>query len=241
MLRVLPTGWGTSRPEDVAAVVRNCADHMLPLFGPNPPGEIWVAFDADGPNTNKVPDHDGHIIRLSSQDLRWAQLAYQFAHEYCHILMRHWRVPLVHRFRWFEESICEVSSLFFLRNMSKSWCANPPCANWSSYADNLGAYVDEQMKKVGPIPSQCELRDWLIPNLPRMMDDPNIRDLNNVVAARLLPLFEQSPSLWAATSKINLAPKLDGTLSDFFDSWESSMSESETAIIDPIRMLICGR
>lgn len=239
MLQVSFDGWGLSDPADVTAVVRNCADHMLPLFDSDPTGPILVMYDESGPMACRIEDADAHIIKLSSRDRLWAQLAYQFTHEFCHVLTKHWLVPLNHRFSWFMESICEVSSLYFLRRMSETWRIQPPYPNWLFYSASLGSYVDDRLAEVSMV-SNHELNAWIISKLPQLMANPYERELNSVVAANLLPLFESNPRLWAATSKINIAPKLDGSLDDYFDYWQQALLPTSSAIITPIISLICG-
>jgi hypothetical protein len=60
-----------------------------------------------------------HIILVSANDHRWSQLAYQFAHEYCHVFSAHYRVLLCNRFRWLEESLCETASLYAMLRMGE--------------------------------------------------------------------------------------------------------------------------
>ena len=57
-----------------------------------------------------------------------AYRAYQFAHEFCHILCNFdddWKGN-----NWFEETMCETSSLFVLRRLSKEWEERPPYPAW---------------------------------------------------------------------------------------------------------------
>ena len=62
-------------------------------------------------------DGDGHVIRISAKDNYWCRWVYEFAHEYCHhaidgALTGEWCNLL-----WFEETICELSSIFNLHKM----------------------------------------------------------------------------------------------------------------------------
>ena len=59
-----------------------------------------------------------YLVRLNTGDRHWAQHAYQFAHEFTHILANYDEHE--RRNKWFEESICEMASLFVLRRMSET-------------------------------------------------------------------------------------------------------------------------
>jgi len=62
------------------------------------------------------PDED-FIIRLPVQNTLWARFTYQFAHEFCHVLSDYDRLRQSGN-QWFHETICEVASLFALKEMA---------------------------------------------------------------------------------------------------------------------------
>ena len=53
-----------------------------------------------------------NTILLNTEPFLWSQAAYQFSHEYCHYMIPD---DVCENLRWFEESICELSSHFFFR------------------------------------------------------------------------------------------------------------------------------
>ena len=79
-------------------------------------------------------------VQLTARDKLWAQFAYQFAHELCHVLSN------LERLRgnpnnWFVEALCELSSVFTLRKMAERWRTQPPYPNWASDAASLAGYT----------------------------------------------------------------------------------------------------
>src|SRR5207248_5516848 len=66
------------------------------------------------------------VVRLNVRGNLWARLAFQFAHEYCHVIADPTTWDRERRFAWIEEALCETGSLFALRSMARGWIANPP-------------------------------------------------------------------------------------------------------------------
>jgi hypothetical protein len=48
---------------------------------------------------------------------------------------------------WFQESICELASLFFLKELSEIWKARPPYSNWRDYANSIAEYADNRLQE----------------------------------------------------------------------------------------------
>ncbi len=141
-----------------------------------------------------------YLVRLNTGDRLWAQHAYQFAHEFGHILANYDEHEQCNK--WFEESICEMASLFALRRMSETWKVRPPYANWKQYSPALAAYAKERIQ-AAPLPPGKTLAAWYRDNEPLLRKDPCLRDKNTIVAVALLPLFEKQPESWEAIAWLN--------------------------------------
>ena len=178
-------------------------------------GALWVYFPGrrlapiivepkGGPITLFKRDKNGEFrVRLNTGDRYWAQYAFQFAHEFCHILCN--LVEEDTSNKWFEESLCEMASLFALRRMAETWPTEPPYPNWRSFAPSLKKYADERMAKA-PLPAGQDLAAWYREHEAALRRDPVQRELNEVAAVALLPLFEKQPRHWAAVGSLNAAP-----------------------------------
>jgi DNA-binding LacI/PurR family transcriptional regulator len=94
--------WGSFYLEDIRAVAQSVCDIFLTDAAIDVADSIIVRFSKlHGPMVllERGPNNE-HIILVSANDRRWSQLAYQFAHEYCHVFSAHYREPLHHPFGW---------------------------------------------------------------------------------------------------------------------------------------------
>lgn len=232
-----------AQPADVAAVARSAA------------GTIWRHCPDTrlaGPgidlfrNGNPVTAHDrsaeGRVrIGLATENTYWSQYAFQFAHELAHALARHTREPAKAGFRehrpnlWLEEAICETASLFALRAMAVEWKASPPYPHWASYAPSLAAYAQQRLDaSAKDLPAGKPIGPWLRANEPALRKDSVIRELNNVVASRLLPVFESEPSGWEAVSYLNLGRRgaeKGLSLADHLADWRATCPPRHKAFV----------
>ena len=143
------------------------------------------------------------LVRLDTGDRLWAQHAYQFSHELCHILCNFSDGPTANL--WFEESLCEVASLFALRQMAEAWQTAPPYPNWKSYSASLFGYADERLTG-GKLPPGITLAAWYRDQAERLAAEPTNRERNQVAAVSLLPLFEAQPAHWQSIAWLNALP-----------------------------------
>ena len=156
-------------------------------------------------------------VRLDTGDRRWAQHAFQFAHEFGHILCGYRKGPDQHR--WFEESLCEVASLFALRRMSESWQTAPPYPNWKDYSSSLGSYAGDRLKGARLAPGET-LAAWYRKRAGDLALNPTRRELNLIVASVLLPLFERQPEHWEAVARLNGDGALEAhSFAEYLNQW----------------------
>lgn len=122
----------------------------------------------------------------------WCQFIYQFSHELCHLIISK---QVVQPMRWFEETICELASHFFLIESAKTWSVNPPCPHWRNYALSILDYELKQQNTGFPsaISDLFDTSSNLICSLEK---DEYQREFNCAVATKLLPYFIDSPDLW---------------------------------------------
>jgi hypothetical protein len=216
-IQVVRDGWGQAAPATVKRVFestareiwKHCPNRKLSPIIVSAKGGPIVLYDR-GPNGE-------FVVRLNTGDLYWSQYAYQFAHEFCHILCNYDQDKTGNK--WFEESICEMASLFALRRMGESWKTLPPFGHWKGYAKHLTAYAEDRMKK-SRLPKDKTLVDWYERHAERLHGTAVDRELNNVVATALLPLFEADPQHWAAVAYLNHGkPEKPQTFAEFLTDW----------------------
>jgi hypothetical protein len=231
-----PEGGGaklTIRPLDEKAWKCGIADVEKVLY--SSAGELWRYFPERQLPVIEVRAKGGPIVlyergpkgeirvRLDTGENLWAQMAYQFAHEFTHILCCY---DEKHReTKWFEESLCELASLFALHRMAETWKTRPPYSNWKSYAPSLAKYADERIAKA-KLPEGKTLAQWYAENAEALRKDATDRPRNCIVAGVLLPLFENQPEAWAAVEYLNTEP-FPGpyTFAEYLKAWQGHSPE----------------
>jgi hypothetical protein len=190
---VVRDGWEADR-DTVRKVLESTAAELWRHF-PERELKPIVVYPRGGPVTLYQQGPTGEtIIRLNTGKTYWAQYAFQFSHEFCHVLCP--RGPDDRDHDWFVESLCELASLFTLRQMGETWKTHPPYGHWKSYASHLTRYADDLIKprRLG----DRTLAEWYRQHARELRQTGTNRQLNRTVAVALLPLFEEAPEHWEA-------------------------------------------
>ena len=104
------------------------------------------------------------LVMLSVDDgFGWAQIAYQFSHEFTHIVINHGR-PRSGANHWINEAFCEAISCHSLKVMGKEWKTHPPYGNWKSYAKHLDSYANRILDPKKAKPEGMEFAAWFEKN-----------------------------------------------------------------------------
>jgi hypothetical protein len=186
--------WGGAALSDIEAVASS-ATQCFSVFGDEESVAITLLAMTKGPMTVQDPSLPlgEAVVWLSTHGTVWAQVAFQFAHEFCHVIADPKTMPWDH-FLWIEEAICETASLFAVRCMAKTWTVAPPHPNWQDYAVKLDEYVSERMSEPEHcLPPGAQFHDWLADHLPLLEKDSGRREDNTIIAKELLPIFEGDP------------------------------------------------
>lgn len=141
----------------------------------------------DTPCTTSTYDE----IHITCMDTSWCQIAFQLSHEFCHLMIGR---PVVNNLRWFEESIAEVSSLFFMSKLANIWESTGILGN-PNYAESLRIYIQN---RIDSVPDNIDLSDlfhesnlWNI-----LSSNPYNRTLNRQIAKKMYPVINSNPTLW---------------------------------------------
>ncbi|WMI95612.1 hypothetical protein [Bacteroides fragilis] len=145
------------------------------------------------PMCSKIPN--GHLIHLSTKENYWCQWIYQFAHEYCHHLINGTFTGDMKGLMWFEETICELSSMFHLALFHSSWSQSlEECQN--RYAPSFLDYLDDLFSKHAQLISDTHHPEFLRNWIPLLEQQTYHRDYYNALSVRMFPLFVGNPHLW---------------------------------------------
>ncbi len=148
---VPPSNWDGDRRKDVEKLVIDTASHIVGLLRnpftanikviPGPIGSDPITLYSSPTETQKT-------IKLSARNREWNKYAYQFAHEFCHVLSDHDKLKNNPN-KWFHETICELASFFVLCRMAERWQHDSPYPNWSDYACKFEKYYHKTLDDYG--------------------------------------------------------------------------------------------
>jgi hypothetical protein len=223
--------WGNS-PEQVRAILLSGSRELLVYFPGRTLKPILVEPEG-GPITlfDRGPGGE-YRVHLDTDDNLWAQWVYQFSHELGHILSNYDTVR--NRNKWFEETVCEVASLFVLRRLADVWSKDPSPGTWKKFAPALGKYADARIAKA-QLPDKMTLAEWYPARALDLAKTGYDRDKNTLVAVQLLPLFEETPEHWEAISYLARAKKgHSGSFAEYLKAWQESCPEKHQPFVDRI-------
>ncbi len=204
-IQVADADWGGASLRDINKVLNSTAKQLWPHASQDRLDTIVVDRSNTGPIVLFQRGNEGQYrVRLDTHQNYWSQYAFQFAHEFGHILCGY--KPGAKDNLWFEESLCETASLFAMRRMGKDWALNPPYPNWKSYAPSLGEYAQKRLDKYA-WPKSLSVSEWYKQNQKELRQNPTNRAKNTTIATKLLPLFEQRPENWGAVAYLNISKK----------------------------------
>jgi len=220
-----------------AVVISTLEEYKKIYFAPPPAGirPIHIIYDpVNGPMTDSTKDTDKYYVLLTVNGPYYAQVAYQLAHEMCHIFVD------PRRSNWFIESCCELASLIILDKLSVVWDIAPPFDYMKSYAPAFKQYSQEYIKTttINIFNSECfpdsdRLKIWLTETSNTLKAMPLDRPRNAIIALMLRPIFEESNNGWdalrflgqASTNPPTSLKDLNVNVEIKFDIWERVVPE----------------
>ncbi|MBQ96756.1 MAG: hypothetical protein CMP30_02015 [Roseibacillus sp.] len=224
---------------DIEAVCRSAGNQLMQQMEGVPEFTVEVSRGQHGPIALFQRGKEGqYLVRLATEKTFWAQYAYQFAHEICHVLCGYdndYRGNL-----WFEETLCETASLYCLQSMSREWRTNPPYGNWRSYSPALFDYADNIRK------GRKDYLEILHIGLPayyqkhaaHLSGNPTDRKKNGAMALAILTLLERNPGHWDAIRWLNSSPSPQGeTFLHYLTKWHRAVPPQHTKFVATIASL----
>lgn len=178
----------------VPMFLRMVQDNFYRWLGGKPVGEkrCLVYYQDHNP---AIYSRDGyHIIKLHTHGNYWCQWVYQYAHEFCHHLIKGPMLRDVRGLVWFEETVCELSSLHNLYEMA-GFCEVSSKGNLRRYAPSVRGYLDDHLSKSCQVP-QGTCAEYL-QSIKDILAQPEYqRPLYSEIAFQMFPLFLDNPCLW---------------------------------------------
>ena len=218
-LVVVNGNWGDTTLAAVLEVLDSVYGALTEAFGAEPDAPVSISHWTQPPLT--VFDRRPHEVLLNARSRYWSQYAYQFSHELCHILTGHDRYRK-HRYRWFDESICELASLYTLYRLESAWRADPPrgVPGAKQFAPHHREYA-ESRREQHRLPDGTSLPDWFATHRPLLESGTQRRDLYTTIGGALVDCFLGNPGLWRDVHVLNQwDPREDASFGRYLGSWK---------------------
>lgn len=242
---ILDGDWSGGQPEDIRRVCFCVAQCFAFAVAERPLESIRVEPGTLGhPRALCVRGNEGQVrVLLSARGGYWGKFAYQFGHEFCHVLANvpSQINPATAATDWIEEALCETATLYALRTMAPIWTNAADEAIRRAYAPEFVKYADATMEEY-QMPNGKAFPEWFVETLPLLTRGPynSTRQEIGVVAVHLLPLFEDAPDSWRAVRYLNLWTIPPSSITEYFDAWRSVAPIQLHDSIERIRAVITG-
>lgn len=197
-------------------------------FGSAPSHPVEVYERNDNPRVDLI----GGVQRIgiSARKHFYMKYAYQFAHEYGHVLTN-WQDKRNARYLWFEETLAELASLYVIQSFAENQQYRFTEAQWIRYLEDIKEkYTAARLKKHGIVPME-DAHCWFLRLAPMMEENPLTRELNGGIAAELLPHFIERPELWRALAFLNQwDTSKNQDFRDYLGSWIDTLGKSGESV-----------
>lgn len=232
--RISDADWDGASVKDIGAVLNSAARVLWRQFPDRKLEPFVVMRGHSGPIVNFQRNLRGEIVmQLDTGGTYWCQYAYQFAHEFCHILAgfdNDYSGNL-----WLEETFCETASLYVLRHMAQEWKTKPPYPHWKDFSSALEKYFGDVVasrEKIAP----NSLASYFARHAETLRQKPAERALNGAMAVVLLDMLERSPEHWESVAWMNSAPSPPGeTLDQYFAKWMNAVPQRHKVFVADLR------
>ena len=180
---------------------------------------------------------EAQIMVSLSNGFEWNRLAYQFAHEFTHVLVNHDQ-PSAGPNHWLNEAFCEAVSYHALKVMAREWATHPPYRNWRSYAKHHASYADNYLKPAEkekpdgqPFPQWFQKNE----NALRLGKRYPKYGLYKYVSYQLYKLIKQDPQLLGALGHLNFGLKNPAiTTRQYLARWKTVLPASKKKYADQV-------
>lgn len=205
-------GWG----DEIEQLLNTVKDVMDGLFQKSACKDVLVEYSENGPMLDLIysPNNKNYKILLNVEGGCWNQFVFQFAHEYCHILIGtektySYCVEGNYYFMWFEEALCELASLVTLLYVSSVWKEK----FISDKGDYIPFFYKYFINRLSCVPKYNDFKTWLAANYKVLSRDyileyqkntkvdNSVRLRGLVVAHALLPCARH-PKFWVLIGKL---------------------------------------
>lgn len=178
-----------------------------------------------------------HVITLSTSRNYWCQWVYQFAHEYCHHLINGPLNGELTGLKWFEETICELSSMYCLNSMAEYFQASQ-CQAYQRFAPSVRDYLENLLHEEAT--DGVPLHLYIKRNL-HLLEQPECyhREEYRHIAGSILTLYLECPSLWRMILHFGNTNQWQ-SLTHLFDHLREEADTTYADALQKLRMMLIG-
>ena len=240
-IRLTQKGFKTD-PENFVVVCNSAAmaiarfypkRQFKPILIPKADNGFPVMLDRRGPKG------ESQIMLSIGNGWAWSQIAYQFSHEFTHILINE-NQPGAGPNHWINEAFCEAASYQALKQMAKDWASHPPYPNWKSFAKHHGTYADRYLGKDRARPGGMEFAAWFRKNEKALRLGkryPN-RELYKYASYQFYQLIEKDPTQLGAIAFLNFGLRNPGiSTHQYLARWKTVLPAQHKPFADQVAVV----
>ena len=197
------------------------------------PPHIWLHFDG--------APFAWIVVDVGPRD--WCKLAYQFGHEFGHVLCNLWgpdaKPP--NPCAWLEEALVEAFSIRGLGLLADSWATNPPFPGDAAFAGAIRQYRDDLLTKYRAVATEqgatVNLAAWFRAYRGALETDGGIGGPARGAVLAVLAELIADPAGVEGLGAVNRWPELTGVpIEDYLRRWQRSCAELGASQRLPIRL-----
>lgn len=225
VITVCNANWGATSLSAIRGVLESVHGVLAEAFEKVPAEPIRVQTWSS-PRPAVVEDERPYQVFLTARDRYWSWYAFEFAQQICHVLTNYDNCK-GHKHKWFDETLCQLASLFALHRMADSWAANPPptvprASEFAPYHLEFAGRIERQHEP----PGLEGLPQWLMEEIDHLEDDSADPTRTMTLAVALLSEFLRDPSLWVDCGALNTwDAHSDGNFAAYLNSWSARVQE----------------
>ncbi len=232
-------GWGNAPTSNIKALCENVSLHFQEQLRDENKlnGKLTIIYNAGGPVAFYRHAFGGasdeYKIGLVVTDTYWAQFSYQFAHEFCHIMLDFERTHPNNPNIWFYEALCELANLWVIRQMGETWEHRPPYPNWAGWRPNLTNYANNLINSP-EVQYTGSAKEWLTQWEDRMRNqEPGVFSYKRVaqLSYKFLPIFEEHPEAWNAIRQISGSTE---KMPELMKDWHNRVNPEDKQFVEDI-------
>lgn len=155
--------------------------------------QVQITFEPQ--LNNPIYLREAKIIMITPRIEQWNAIVYELSHELCHFGIID-EAPQTNK--WFEESICETASYYFLLKMAKLYHLKYLATKeekYKRYMEFIATYSRQSENfKIFSTGDLVIGKDKAL--LDGLQKNEKLREYNRYIAIKILPVFQTNPQLW---------------------------------------------